>query len=243
MQPRPSRSPASCRKRLELVELASRRRCARSPRAGRTACDVGGHDAEQLLGVVAAGSIGPAGAGRASASSSRATISRPSRMRVQLVDGEVVGQARDAARASRRRRAISSSASSPVAIFTSGGPAEEHLRALLDHHRRSRTCRGRMRRRLWSCRTPARSVGMPAAESRVSSRNDLAARDEHLRSGSAGRRRRRLHQVDQRQPVLTCDLVRAQLLSQRPRVDGAALDGRVVGADQALDAAHRRRSR
>ncbi len=54
-----------------------------------------------------------------------------------------------------------------VVGFLAGGhlhqrrPGQEHLRAFLDHHHVSRTCRGCRRRRRWSCRTPARWSGCP----------------------------------------------------------------------------------
>ncbi len=50
-------------------------------------------------------------------------------------------------------------------------------------------------------------------------------------------------EVDARQPVLQRDLLRAQVLLDRHRVVGAALDGGVVGDDDAAPAVHDSRCR
>ena len=47
-----------------------------------------------------------------------------------------------------------------------------------------------------------------------------------------------VHQVDARQPVLTGDLLGAQVFLDRDRVVGTAFDGRVVGHDHAFAARH-----
>ena len=113
-------------------------------------------------------------------------------------------------------------------------PAEEHLRAAVDHH---------------DVVAHARDVG-PAgggvAEDQGDRRDarrgqlgdvteDPAARQEDLRLGGqvgpAG-----LHEVDERQPVAPRRLQRPADLAQRVRVRGAAAHGRVVGDDHALHA-------
>ena len=153
--------------------------------------------------------------------------------RVPLVDGEVVGQPGDLGVHLR-------SAERLVVGLLAGGhlhqrrSAEEDLRALLDHD---------------DVVAHARHVG--AAGGRVAEHQrhggplvgrgpgevaeQLPARDEDLllrrQVGAAG-----LDEVHRGQPVLVGDLRRPERLLQRPRVAGAALHGRVVGHDHALDA-------
>ena len=126
----------------------------------------------------------------------------------------------------------SSSDSSPVAIFTSGGPARRPDRS--DHHDVTghagyvrAACR-RISEHQGDCRDArGRQAGQIAEH--------LSARDEDLllrgKVGSA-----RFHQRDHRQPVLEGDLIATQDLLERPWIAGAALDGWVVGHQQALDA-------
>ena len=87
--------------------------------------------------------------------------------------------------------------------------------------------------------------GMPGARHRRLVEEDPAevlAVGEDLvlqrQEGAAG-----VDEVDARQPVLQRDLLRPQVLLDRHRVVGAALDGRVVGDDHALAPADPRRCR
>ncbi len=57
----------------------------------------------------------------------------------------------------------------------------------------------------------------------------------HRQEGAAG-----IHQVHARQPILERDLLGAQVLLDRHRVVGAALDGGVVGDHDHVPAGHRR---
>ena len=152
---------------------------------------------------------------------------------VELVDGEVVGQTRCAG-------VHLGAAQRLVVGLLAGGhlhqrrPGQEHLRPLLDHHdvvghaRDVGAARGGVAEHQRDRRDARRRQPGQVAE-------HLPAGDEDLllgrQVGAAG-----LDQGDHRQPVLQRDLVGAQDLPQRPRVAGAAPDGRVVRDDQALDA-------
>ena len=104
--------------------------------------------------------------GRPCASSRSATMLAADADRVELVDGEVVGEARACGRASRRRRAPPRrrprrSPSSPAAGRRGRpwpGPARTPC---------SRSAPARRRRRRWTDPNTSVMVGMPAADSRV----------------------------------------------------------------------------
>ena len=198
-----------------------------------------GHDAEQFLGVVQRlGDRRRRRALLAPVQPGHDAAADPDR--VEFVDGEVVGQTRSAG-------VHLGAAERLVVGLLAGGhlhqrrAGQEHLRAFLDHHD------------VVGHAGDVGAAGGGVAEHQRDGRDarrrqpgqvaeHLPAGDEDLllgrQVGAAG-----LDQRDHRQPVLQRDLVGPQHLLQRPRVAGAALDGRVVGDDQALDALDRRRCR
>ena len=218
--------------RLELVELRAVddagddvARVERDPQIGR-------HDAEQFLGVEQR--LGDRARCRA--------LLAPVQPRddaaadpdgVEFVDGEVVRQTRSAGVhfGAAERFVVGLLAGGHLHQRRSG---QEHLRALLDHHDvvghagDVGAARGGVAEHQRNGRDARRRQPGQVAE-------HLAAGDEDLllgrQVGAAG-----LHQRDHRKAVLHRNLVGAQHLLQRPRVAGAALDGRVVGDEQALDA-------
>ena len=164
---------------------------------------------------------------------SRATMRRPMRMRVGFVDGEVVGQTRDAG-------VHFGAAERFVVGLLAGGhlhqrrAGQEHLRAFLDHHHvighagDVGAAGGGVAEHQRDRRDARRRQPGQVAEHPPAGDEDLLLRGQVRAAG--------FHQRDHRQPVLQGDLVGPQDLPQRPRVAGAALDGRVVGDDHALDA-------
>ena len=152
---------------------------------------------------------------------------------VELVDGEVVGQTRDPG-------VHLGAAERLVVGLLAGGhlhqrrAGQEHLGAFLDHHHVVAHA-GDVGAAGGGVAEHQRDGGDAGRRQPGQVAEHPPARDEDLLLGgqvrSAG-----LHQRDQRQPVLQRDLVGAQHLLQRPRVGGAALDGRVVGDQHALDA-------
>ena len=160
----------------------------------------------------------------------------PDADRVELVDGEVVGQTRYAGMHFGAAQRF-------VVGFLAGGhlhqrgTGQEHLRAFLDHHHvvghpgYVGATRGGVAEYQRDGGDAGRRQPGQVAE-------HLPAGDENLllggQVGAAG-----FHQRDHRQPVLEGNLVGPQYFSQGPRVTGAALDRRVVGDDQAFHAADR----
>ena len=121
MDLRPSGDERGAVARLELVELAvvddpgeNVARVERRPQ-------VGGRDAEELLGIVAGRPPGAPGRRTELGVVEAADDLAPDAEGVELVGGEVVGEPAHPACISAPPR-LSSSLSSPVAIFTNGGP-------------------------------------------------------------------------------------------------------------------------
>ena len=128
----------------------------------------------------------------------------------------------------------SSSASSPVAIFTSGGPPRNTL-ARCSTITVWSLMPGRYAPPAVLLPNTSASDGMPAAERRVMSRNPRPPGTKI--SPWVGRSAPRgLDERDGRQPVLGRDLRGAVGLAQRVRVHRAAADRGVVRGDEHLDA-------
>ncbi len=155
---------------------------------------------------------------------------------VDLVDGEVVRQTRNAC-------VHFGAAQRFVVGLLAGGhldqrrPGQEHLGAFLDHHD--------VVGHAGDVGTAGRGVAEHQRDGRDTRGRQPGQVPEHLAAGDEDLLLRgqigaaRFHQGDHGQPVFQCDLVGPQDLSQRPRVAGAALDGGVVGDDQAFDPADR----
>ncbi|CAM5702648.1 hypothetical protein STENM327S_02821 [Streptomyces tendae] len=201
-------------------------------RGSKRGAQVAGDDAEEFLGVV----LGRLGEGRigvrlavAQAGDDAAGLTQG----VGLVDGEVVGEAGGAG-------VHLGAAQGLVVALLAGGhldqgrPAEEHLRALLDHDHVVGHAgdvgapRGRVAEDDGDGGDPGRRQPCEVPEDRAAGDEDLLLGGQ---VGAAG-----LDEADAGQPVGEGDVVGAQGLLQRPGVAGAAAHGGVVGGDQALDA-------
>ena len=124
--------------------------------------------------------------------------------------------------------------SSPVAAFTSGGPPRKIVPGAADDHRlvahrRDVGAAGRARAHDQGDLRDARR-GHPRLV--VEDPPEVVAVGEDL-GLERQERAAAVDQVDARQPVLERDLLRAEVLLDRHRVVGAALDRRVVGDDDA----------
>ena len=217
---------------LELVEVAVVDDAGEDVAGVERDAQVGRRDADQLLGVEARRA--PVATRRRTelAVVEAADDAAADAQGVDLVDGVVVGEAADPGVHVGAAEAL------VVAVLAGGHlderrAAEEHLRALLDHHdvvahaRHVGAAGGRVAEHDGDRRD--RLAGQPGE---VAER--LAAGDEDLALvGEVGAAR--LDHVDQRQAVLERDLHRPQRLAHGPRRARAAADRRVVGDDHALD--------
>ena len=135
----------------------------------------------------------------------------------------------------------SAETTSPVAAFTSGGPAEEDGALAFDddglvaHRRHVGAAGGAGAHHHGDLRDAERGQGRLVVEDAA----EVLAVGKHLglvrQVGAAA-----VDQIDAGQPVLAGDLLGAEMLLHRHRVVGAALDGAVVADDHAfaaLDAA------
>ncbi len=189
--------------------------------------DVGRRDAEQLLGVVARRLDGArAAAGPRLRQSRCATISRPMRMRVALVGGEVVGEAARCAACISAPPSYSSSASSSIAIFTSGGPPRKTCAAsfmqhdVVAHARHVGAAGGRGAEDEGDRRDAGGREPREVPEARAAGHEDLRL----LRQVGAGR----LGQRTSGSRLLRAISIARSALATRRRPWRAALDRRVV---------------
>ncbi len=218
--------------RLELVEVAVVDDAGEHVARIEGDAQVGRRDPDQLLLVVARR---PASTPRWRAELAvveAAHDAAPDPQGIGLVDGVVIGETADASVHVGAAQAL------VVAVLAGGHlherrTAEEHLRALLDHHD------------VVAHAGHVGAAGRGVAEDDGHGRDRLtgqagevaerlAAGDEDLalvgEVGAAG-----LDHVDQRQAVLASDLHRPQRLLHGPRRARAAAHGGVVGDDHALD--------
>ena len=223
--------------RLELLEAAAvdepRDDLAHVVRRAR----VDRHDAEQL-GRVVRGRLHRlrAPTGGAGRGPSVATIRRTIRSACASSSARwsVTPEVREWSSPPPRSSAVTTS---PVAAFTSGGPPRKIVPwsrdddGLVGHRRHVRAAGGAAAEDGGDLRDALRAHGRLVEEDPA----EVVAVGEDLvlarQEGAAG-----VDEVDARQPVLQGHLLRAQVLLHRHRVVGAALDGGVVGDDDALAA-------
>ena len=230
---RPAGDEAGAVQRLELVEVAAVDDAGEDVARVEGGAQVLGDDAEQLvrgeprrhhLGAGRAPGLAPAEPADDAAGESRGVL---------LVAGEVVGQTRDA------RVHVGAAERLLVGDLARRGldqrrTGEEDHRLVLDHHHVVAHAR-----HVGAARGGVAVHHGDGGDARLRQPREVAeqraAGDEHLllrgQVGAAG-----LDEADHRQAVLHRHVVEPQDLAQRPRVGGAALDGRVVGDEQALDA-------
>ena len=148
--------------RLELVERASRRRCARSPRARRraSACPAGRR--RRSPRVVAAALRRLERHRRGLAAIQVGDDAARDRQRVRVVVGAGGRPRPRGACARRRRRAPRPLTTSPVAAFTSGGPPRKIVPWFSHDDRSRRSSPARRRRPRCTSPSPPRSAGCPA---------------------------------------------------------------------------------
>ena len=232
VHPGPAGDQRGAVQRLVLVELRAVRHAGEDLARVERDLHVGGDDAEDLVGVVP----------RLGHRSRRRSLLAPvdpghdgaaEADRVELVDGEVVGEPGDP-------RVHLGAAERLVVGFLAGGhlhqrrAAEEHL-GLAVHQDRVVAHAGHVGAARGGVAEHQRHRGNGQAGQLGQLVEDPPGRDEQVGLGrQVGAAR--LHQVHHRQPVHPGDLQRAQGLAQRVRVHRAAPDGRVVRDDHALDA-------
>ena len=220
--------------RLELVELGAVDDPGDHLARVERRLQVGRHEAEEVLLVVHR--RGDVGARRRAelAPVEAGDDAPPEADGVELVGGEVVGEPGDPG--------VHLGAAERLVVGLLAGrhlhqrrPGEEHLGPVLDHHdvvghaRQVGAAGGRVAEHEGDRRDPVRRRPGEVAERAPAGDEDLLLGRQ---VGAAG-----LDEVDHRQPVLEGDVGGAERLAQRERVARPASHGRVVGADQALDAA------